>query len=189
MRKHLRKLIPHHEAVRGNRWLAPFESTLLHPRLWHLNRHSAAGAVAAGLFCGLIPGPFQMLGAAICAVAFRVNLPLALFTTLYTNPLTIVPLYVVAFGLGKQALATAGHEAGGHFVAPPDYGADGLVAWVQALVDWMVQLGKPLVVGLVLLASLLAFLGYVAVRFAWRLYLIRAWRHRAAHRAHSPKAS
>ena len=93
MRKHLRKFLPDHEAIRANRWLAPFENTLLHPRLWHLNRHSAAGGVAVGLFCGLIPGPFQMLGAAIGAVAFRVNLPLALLTTLYTNPLTIVPLY------------------------------------------------------------------------------------------------
>ena len=54
MRKKLRKILPDHEAVRGNRWLAPFENTLLHPRLWHLNRHSAAGGVAVGLFCGLI---------------------------------------------------------------------------------------------------------------------------------------
>jgi hypothetical protein len=30
------------------------------------------------MFCGLIPGLFQMLGAAICAVIFKVNLPGAL---------------------------------------------------------------------------------------------------------------
>ncbi len=177
MRKQLRKFLPDHAAVRENRWLAPFETTLLHPRLWHLNRHSAAGAVAAGLFCGLIPGPFQMLGAAVCAVAFRVNLPLALFTTLYTNPFTIVPLYVVAFELGKLAL---GDE--GKFVVPPDYGPDGTIAWIAALLDWMVQLGRPLVVGLVLLATLLAFAGYAIVRMLWRRHLIRAWRARAATR-------
>lgn len=191
MRRQLRKLIPHHEAVRGNRWLAPFEDTLLHPRLWHLNRHSVAGAVAAGLACGLIPGPFQMLGAAICALVFRVNLPLALVTTLYTNPLTIVPIYLLAFGLGEAALALVGHDAGSRFVAPPEYEAGGLLAWLKALAAWTVSLGKPLVLGLVLLAGLLAFVGYFAVRFAWRLHLIRAWRHRAAHRAsraHPPKA-
>ena len=75
MRKHLKKYLPNHDAVHGNRWLRPFRNSLLHPRLWHLNRHSAAGAVAAGLFCGLIPGPLQMIGAAICALVFRVNLP------------------------------------------------------------------------------------------------------------------
>lgn len=178
MRKHIRKYLPDHAAVRENRWLAPFSATLLHPRLWHLNRHSAAGAVAAGMFCGLIPGPFQMLGAAICAVVFRVNLPLALFTTLYTNPFTIVPLYIVAFAMGKFALG-----GGGEFVAPPDYGTDGLVAWIEALLTWMTQLGHPLIVGLVLLATLLAFAGYIVVRLAWRWHLVNAWRARHGRRS------
>ena len=177
MRKHLRKFLPDHTAVRQNRWLAPFESTLLHPRLWHLNRHSAAGAVAAGLFCGLIPGPFQMLGAAICAVVFRVNLPLALIATFYTNPFTIVPLYVLAFGIGKFALGS-----GGEFVPPPEYGEAGLVVWLDALGDWMVHLGKPLAAGLLLLATLLAVAGYGAMRALYRWHLVRAWHTRAAAR-------
>ena len=173
MRRHFRKILPDHETVRANRWLAPFENTLLHPRLWHLNRHSAAGGVAAGLFCGLIPGPFQMLGAAICAVIFRVNLPLALLTTLYTNPLTIVPLYFAGYGLGRLALGE-----GGEFVAPPQWGEAGLSDWVPALAEWMAQLGTPLALGLVLLASALAAAGYFGVRLAWRYYLVWAWRKR-----------
>lgn len=177
MRKHLRKFLPDHAAVRQNRWLAPFETTLLHPRLWHLNRHSAAGAVATGLFCGLIPGPFQMLGAAICAVMFRVNLPLAMFTTLYTNPLTIVPLYVTAYALGKFVLG-----GGGEFVMPPEYDSNGLIAWLRALADWMAHLGRPLMAGLVLLASLLAFVGYFAMRALYRWHLVRAWHARAARK-------
>lgn len=180
MRKLLRKYLPDHQTIRANRWLAPFGNSLLHPRLWHLNRRSAAGAVAVGLFCGLIPGPFQMLGAAIGAVIFRVNLPLALFTTLYTNPLTIVPLYIVAFALGKLALG----EIGGSqvFILPPDYGAAGMLAWINALVDWMIRLGKPLAFGLVLLASLLALSGYLVLRCCWRFYLVRAWQRRRAMR-------
>lgn len=177
MRKQFRKHLPDRDAILGNRWLAPFARSLLHPRLWHLNRHSAAGAVAAGLFCGLIPGPFQMLGAAICALAFRVNLPLALLTTFYTNPFTIVPLYVVAFGLGKLALG-----GGGAFVAPPAYGDGGLPGWIGALIDWMAQLGRPLAFGLVLLACLLAAGGYALVRAAWRWSLVCRWRARAARR-------
>jgi uncharacterized protein (DUF2062 family) len=175
MRRKIRKFLPDHEAIRSNRWLAPFENTLLHQRLWHLNRHSAAGAVAAGLFCGLIPGPLQMLGAAICAVIFRVNLPLALLTTLYTNPLTIVPLYIVAFALGQWVLP--GEQR--HFVAPPEPGDEGLLAWMRALIDWMIGLGTPLAVGLLLLASGLALAGYFLVRLAWRVYLVRAWRQRS----------
>lgn len=167
MRNWLRRYTPDHAAVHGNRWLAPFRNTLLHPRLWHLNRRSAAGGVAAGLFCGLIPGPFQMLGAAICAVVFRINLPLALVTTLYTNPLTIVPLYFVAFTLGNLFV----DNGNGVFAPPPEFGLD-------ALLHWLGQLGLPLALGIVLLACLLAGLGYFGVRLAWRLYLIRAWHRR-----------
>lgn len=178
MRNYLRHRLPNHEAIRGSRWLAPFQNTLLHPRLWHLNRRSAAGAVAAGLFCGLIPGPFQMLGAALCAVVFRINLPLALFTTLYTNPLTIVPLYIIAFGLGKFATGEVGE-----FITPPDYDVDGLLAWIHALTEWMTHLGRPLAVGLLFLAGGLAALGYLLTRLVWRIYLVSRWRQRRRFRS------
>lgn len=178
MRKHLRKFLPDHSAVHGNRWLKPFEASLLHPRLWHLNRHSAAGAVAAGLFCGLIPGPFQMLGAAICALLFRVNLPLALFTTLYTNPFTIVPLYLLAYHIGRF---TVGDST--RFVAPPDFDWAHLADWTYAIADWMIGVGRPLGVGLVLLASGLALGGYFVVKAAWRIHLTIAWRRRHKNKA------
>jgi len=120
----------------------------------------AAGGVAVGLFCGLIPGPLQMLGAAIVATVLRVNLPLALLCTLYTNPLTIVPLYLVAFGYGEFVLGLVDGGTGGRFVSPPEWGHQSLTVWVPQLVDWMGGLGKPLFVGLVLLGSTLAALGY-----------------------------
>ncbi|MCV2217814.1 DUF2062 domain-containing protein [Thauera sp. Sel9] len=174
MRKRLKSLLPDHESIRQNRWLRPFSSTLLHPRLWHLNRHSAAGAVAVGLFCGLIPGPLQMLGAAIMCVAFRVNLPLALLTTLYTNPLTIVPLYVLAYGFGSLVMGLNGTD----FVPPPELEGMHFSAWIPALIDWMAGLGKPLALGLVLLAATLSISGYLAVRWGWRIWLIRQWHRR-----------
>lgn len=182
MRKIFKRFLPHHESVHGNRWLRPFAGTLLHPRLWHLNRHSAAGGIAVGLFCGLIPGPFQMLGAAICCVFLRVNLPLALFTTLYTNPFTIVPLYLVAFELGRLVLG----DGSATFVSPPEFDGGQLLSWVEAMAHWALALGKPLGVGLVLLAALLAASGYAIVRAGWRYYLVRAWHaRRARHRTAS----
>ncbi|MCL2524632.1 MAG: DUF2062 domain-containing protein [Betaproteobacteria bacterium] len=173
MRRFLRQYLPDHETIRRNRWLRPFANTLLHPRLWHLNRHSAAGAVAAGLFCGLIPGPLQMLGAALCAVVFRVNLPLAMATTLYTNPFTIVPLYLVAYGIGRLLLG----DSNG-FIAPPDFSLSHFAAWAQALEVWMLSVAKPLAIGLVALACGLAVAGYLLTKAAWRLHLLAALRRR-----------
>jgi uncharacterized protein (DUF2062 family) len=176
MHRLFRRYLPPHEAISNHRWLAPFQTTLLHPRLWHLNRRSAAGGVAVGLFCGLIPGPFQMLGAAIAVLVLRVNLPVALACTLYTNPLTIVPLYVIAYELGQVFF-----PAHAEFVPPPDLELGNLAdlsAWLGELLAWGVALGKPLVVGLILLASLLAALGYGVVRVVWRFYLVKHWRAR-----------
>lgn len=177
MRRWLRKKLPDHQAVLGNRWLRPFSASLLHPRLWHLNRHSAAGAVATGLFCGLIPGPFQMIGAALCALMFRINLPLALFTTLYTNPLTIVPLYMLAYQIGRLV---TGEGAG--FVAPPEFIWTDIGGWCGSLWHWMLGLGKPLAIGLPLLALGLAATGYGIVKLSWRLYLSWAWHKRRKKR-------
>lgn len=175
MRRFLKKHLPDHETIRCNAWLRPFENSLLHPRLWHLNRRSAAGAVAAGLFCGLIPGPFQMPAAALAAILFRVNLPLSLLVTLYSNPFTIVPIYLLAYQIGRLLI---GDTAG--FLVPPAFVFDNFVAWTQAMQDWMLAVARPLAVGLIVLADGLALAGYFLTRGAWRLYLVRHWLRRRA---------
>jgi len=180
-RKFFRKYLPSHETVRNNRHIARFGSLLRHPNLWHLNRHSVAGGVAVGMFSGLVPGPLQMLTAALLAVPLRVNLPVALATTLYTNPFTIGPLYVLAYLLGR---ALMGGEAAAA-KPPPQMDWSQLSASVDAFLKWMLSLGMPLAVGLVALALLLALLGYACVQLAWRLHVMHAWKKRAgARRTH-----
>lgn len=177
MRKHLRRHLPDHETIRSNRWLALFGGTLTDFRLWHLNRRSAAGAMAVGLFCAMIPGPLQMLGAAVLAVVFKVNLPVALLGTLFSNPVTIVPLYFVAFQIGVGIVGQSGA-----FVAPPDFHWPDFGPWINASADWMLGLGQPLAVGLPILATLMALAGYALVQGGWRLYTVRAWHRRRERR-------
>src|SRR4029077_7443076 len=90
--------------------IARFGSLLTHHNLWHLHRRSVAGGFAVGMFAGLIPGsnPVQFTAAALLAIGFRVTLPIAVIVTLYSNPFTIVPLYYLAFKLGKLALGESG---------------------------------------------------------------------------------
>jgi hypothetical protein len=57
--------------------------------------------------------------------------------------------------------------------------------WIPTLVDWVVSLGKPLLVGIVLLALLLSIGGYALVRGGWRLYTVYEWRKRAKRRGRS----
>ncbi len=177
-RKHLRKYLPSHDSIRQHRHVARFGTFLHHPNLWHLNRNSVAGGVAVGMFSGLVPGPFQMLTAAILAVPLRVNLPVALFTTLYTNPFTIGPLYVLAYEYGK--LFTGGN---GQMPPTPSFEWSHLGVSLEALTHWLISLGKPLAVGLVALALTLAALGWVSVQAGWRAYVMLRWRRRKARRA------
>jgi uncharacterized protein (DUF2062 family) len=178
-RKFFRKYLPSHESVRQNRFVARFGTLLHHPNLWHLNRHSVAGGVAVGMFSGLVPGPLQMLTAAILAVPLRVNLPVALVTTLYTNPFTIGPLYLLAYAIGTLFVTGDGAP----LIHAPEFDWSNLVTWTRAILDWALSRGKPLAVGLIALAVGLALAGYVSVQLAWRAYVILAWRRRKARRA------
>ena len=177
-KKYFRRFLPTAESIRANRWLAWLGPFLDHPALWRLNRTSVAGAVAIGLFSGLVPGPLQMLTAALLAVPLKKNLPVALFVTLYTNPLTIVPLYLVAYGYGR--LLVGGD--GGAIPAPYEMDWASPLASTHGLLDWMVSLGKPLAVGLVALALTLAALGYVIVDLGWRAWVGAQWRARQRRR-------
>jgi uncharacterized protein len=180
-RKLFRKYLPRPDTVLATRWCAPFRPWLSHPNLWHLNRRSVAGAVAIGLFAGLVPGPFQMLTALLLAVPLRRNIPVALAVTFYTNPFTIVPLYVLAYGYGRLLLP-------GHW--EPDFvpfvwdWAD-FTGSIGGLWHWTLSLGKPLGIGLVALALTLAVLGYFAADLGWRAYVAASWRKRARRRANS----
>jgi len=160
----IRKFQPQLDAFRQHRLVVRYASWLRHPSLWHCNRRTVPAAVAIGLFTGLIPGPFQMLGALLLAVPLRKNLPIAMLVTLYTNPLTIVPLWVLAYAYGSLLLGMGFTIVD---IDPMDMHLEEILA-----------LGKPLGLGLVALATTLAVLGYVGVAIAWRVHVVRAWRRR-----------
>ncbi len=180
-RKYFRKYLPDHASVRDHRhlrWARPF---LKHPNLWHLNRHSVAGGVAAGLFGGLVPGPFQMLMAALLAILFRVNLPVAAVTTLYTNPVTWGPLILAAYTIGHWVMGGNGARITAfHF----DWHSQPWSDFLPQFWHWFSGLGEAYLLGSLILANLLAILGYFGVQLVWRLYILAYLRRR--RRRHRP---
>lgn len=181
LRRWIERLKPSVEKITRHPWVVRYVPALSDPDLWQLNRRSTSRAVAVGLLCGLIPGPIQVAGAIGLSLLWRANFPLAAITTLYTNPFTIVPLYVVAYEYGRLFFPGAPHAVS---VSPPDY--TGWSSYLPALVAWMSELGKPLALGLVLLAFTLAAIGFCAVRLAWRWHVVSSWRRRARLRARGP---
>lgn len=181
LRKYLRRVLPSHQTVRDNRHIARFSHRLQHHNLWHLHRRSVAGGVAVGMFAGLIPGsnPVQFGAGALLAIRFKVNLPLSVLVTLYSNPFTILPLYWLAFKIGQMALLQGGGEL-------PTFGigleGQSVSVWLTTAFHWLTGVGKPLLVGLPLLAISLTIAGYCVTDWAWRLGVLWQWRRRRMSR-------
>lgn len=168
LKKLLRRCLPKREKMAENAFMNRFGHWFADPRLWHLNRRSVAGGVAAGAIGGLIPGPLQIITAALLSLLFRVNLPLAALTTFYSNPFTIGPLYWVAYKLGSLLVAANGHAV---LLPFPSFSELGFGTWLHAMLDWAWSLGLPLAVGLPVLALLLALIGYFLTDQLWKLHV------------------
>ena len=179
----LRRFLPSPESIHGNRWLRWIGPALHHPRLWRFSRHGLALGVALGLFFGLLVPLAQIPLSAGAAVLLRANIPAAVACTLVTNPVTFGPVYYGAWQLGRFVLREPA-DAGA--APPPRPGAApvdraGESAWQRTL-QQVRGVGKPLLVGLAMLACVAGLLAYFAVSWTWvlRVWWTRRRRLRAA---------
>ena len=175
----LRNLEPRVLASLGNPWLDRVRPWLDRHDVFSFSREPLARGIAIGMLCGLIPGPLQILGSLGLCAWLRANAIAAALTTVYTNPLTIVPLYWLAFQIGQFILP-------GQQTMPPFIPSQGGVgAMMLGLGEWVTALGWPLLLGLPVLATLLALNAYALVQIFFLVPVIRRAR-RARKRAHPP---
>ena len=178
-RKLLRRYLPNRETIGKYEVSKRFTPFLKHPELWAIKRNLVAGGLAVGLFCGMIPGPLQMLAAISLAIFLRVNLPVAILGTFFTNPLTIVPLYWLAYTIGLWCFGEAGAST---LPAWPITDWDQPKLAISAWADWGVGFGQPLLLGMLVLAFLLSMAGYILIQVSWRLDVLHALRRRRYNR-------
>ena len=151
---------------------------MTHPRLWHMSRKGIAAGLALGLFFGLLVPIAQIPLAATAAVVLRANLPVAIGSTLVTNPVTFGPVYFGAYKLGDWLL----HRGDAPIRAP-----EALEARLQQLHEtpatpsdvtsigdhirniWrrITALGKPLILGLAILATAAGIAVYLLTTWVW----------------------
>ena len=172
-RKIVRKFLPHSDVITKNRWIRKMGPRLQDPSLWHINRRSASLAVALGLFCAFIPVPFQMVIAAAGAIWIRVNILIAVPTVWVSNPITMGPMYYFCYRLGAAML---GQDASGFdFELSFDWLVNGLVA-----------IWQPFLLGCLVVGVTCATLGYIFMRVMWHLHILSHLKARAA-RLHNRK--
>jgi uncharacterized protein (DUF2062 family) len=163
--KRLKKFLPTAEQIRNEKSLQ-FLGQLLHdPNLWHMNRYSVSGAFGIGLFVAYMPIPFQSLPAALLAIAFRVNLPIAIMLVWVSNPLTIPPMFYMAYEVGAKLT-----------------GADMSHFRFEPTLDWLfLELGarwRPFLAGCLFMGSLLGLAGFFGMQLLWRLHLLQRIKER-----------
>ncbi len=164
LRQWLRNRMPSQETLREHRVLALFGERLLDPDYWCCNRHSAAVAVAAGLFAAWLPLPLHTLVAIGLAVLFRGYLPLAIAMVWVNNPLTLAPMFYFAYRLGAWLLGT------------PELVFNG------SLEHEALAMAVPLLTGTLLMGLASALLGWVITRLGWRWKVQLAWKLRQERR-------
>lgn len=170
-KKLIKRYMPDHHKIREHKHLR-FFGTLLHdPNLWHLNRRSASGAFAVGLFMAFVPVPFQMLLAAAGSILFRVNLPLSVALVWITNPLTMPPMFYFTYRLGVWLLGNPPRSEGFQFELSYEWLANELGA-----------IWEPFLLGCFVAGGVSALLGYLTIRGLWRLHLVKHYKARKQRR-------
>jgi uncharacterized protein (DUF2062 family) len=173
-RKLLKKYLPDPAHLREHKHLRVFGERLADPSLWHMNRRGIANAAAIGLFCALLPMPFQMLPAAMLAILFRANLPLSIALVWLTNPLTAVPVWYGTYLLGSALLGMEPAWA----MQDNSFEAVWDAMWAN-----FGQIYIPMLVGSLLVAIVLGIAGWAGAHQIWRAHIRHQWRQRAARRA------
>lgn len=188
MNKRLARWLPTRESLHNNRWLRWLGPALHHPRLWHMSRKGLALGLALGIFFGLLIPVAQIPASATLAVLLRANLPVAVASTLVTNPVTFGPVYYGAYRLGRWVLHEPElSEAAAAQVLETSQAETPRVQGLSGhLAHWWTYLstvGKPLVVGLAIVATASGVLVYFLASLVWVLKTRWTRRKRLARRA------
>ncbi len=149
--------------------MRPFRALLHDPAMWSFTRRGVTRACALGVFVAFLPMPGHMLVAALVAVWWRVNLPVAVATTWISNPITIAPIFYAGY---KNGIVLTGLEE--------------IPFAIELSWDWLLngvaQILEPLWIGSTVLGLAVATLVYSLVNLAWRIYLTYRFRTRRTRR-------
>jgi uncharacterized protein len=130
---------------------------VFHPGVWRFERDAIAGGVALGLFVAFTPTiPLQILLCVAGALLLRVNLPAAFVLSWVVNPLTALPVFYLEHALGAWLLG---------FFDLGDWILQHLTT--DGRIRRIARHSMQLWTGAMLVASLAAFSGHLAMRAIW----------------------
>ncbi|GAB1257240.1 DUF2062 domain-containing protein [Aurantivibrio plasticivorans] len=164
-RKFIKRWIPDAATFKERPGLR-FLGVLLHdPNLFHLNRHSVSVAVFVGIFSAFLPFFGQTPVAAMLALIFRCNLPIAVLLVWISNPITIPPIFYATYEIGRWVLDKP----------EVDFSIELTWTWFN---NEFLQIWKPLLTGSLMCGILFGALGYLCMQAFWYWTVMRNWEKR-----------
>ncbi len=160
-RRFIKRYLPDRQTIREQPALRLFGDLLHDANLWHLNRRSVSVAAFVGIACAFVPMPVQMVLAALLAIWWRCNLPVAVGLVWISNPLTFAPMFYFAYWVGTGLLGVGGSPP----VDEPDFNR------LQGI--W-----EPFLLGCLVTGVTLGATAAFAVHSLWRLAVLWRWRKR-----------
>jgi len=168
-KKRLKKYLPSPGKLKRLGLVHILGDQIHNPNLWHLNRHSAAGAAFIGVFCAFLPMPFQMFLAALLALWLHKNLPLSIAFVWISNPFTYAPMFYLNYRVGALLIG----ESDRPFL-------------IRLTVEWltndMLYYWQPLILGSLIVGTIAGALSFALMKGYWRWKVTKNWQKRIEKR-------
>jgi uncharacterized protein (DUF2062 family) len=163
-RTFLKKIMPDTKELKKNKVFKFLGPSLLHPKLWGVDRRSIAISVAIGLFVGMIPIPFQMFVVALIALIFHFNLPIGVAMVWISNPVTMPFLFYAEYYIGSLVLDIKMTE--------------NFEFTIDSIWNNLGTIGIAMYFGAFLFAIIISVSGYILINILWRMILLRKKKER-----------
>ncbi len=163
-RRFFRKFAVKRHKLSEKWFLTPFRHMLHDHRLWGIRRKNVVPAFSLGLFIAFMPFPGHMLQAALLALALRINIPVAVLATFFSNPLTMGPIYYFSYQVGADLLR----------IPAKPFVFEMSLDWVTST---FVSIWQPMLLGSVFVGAIGALVGFIFLDVLWR-YSIHDYKSR-----------
>jgi uncharacterized protein (DUF2062 family) len=155
-RRLFRKVRPFTLSLRERWYFRALGPRLRDARLWSLNRRAITAAFGAGVATAFVPLPIHALLGLLVAMVWRLNIPAMIGTLLLFNPITVVPIYYVAYRVGALLLG----------IEPGPFAFELSWAWLQ---NGLGAIWKPFLLGCLVCAVVGGYLAYFGLELVWRI--------------------
>ena len=145
--------------------MRPFAHRVLHSELWRFTRRSVPRGVALGLFVGVMIPLAHFVVATFLAVFVRANIPSALLATFVGFPVIYVAIVALAYKIGQWLL----HVDASTAIQPISETMH--ATQTGTLLERLTGAGTETALGLFIIATVLASVGYLVTSLGWRWWV------------------